>query len=240
MRIPTNTLPSGGQYKKSTYIELNPLKYKDIVIHDKSKAVTEVDIYINEIETCLSKIEDWRSLLLFDIDSLIFTLKYISVSNKPEVKMITSCDTCGRYEFQLKISNLSFTNISELLKIKSVNLNNTEFLINHNVTIGEFYELLQKLKRWNLDIPREELFLIAYLIRGENINQVYDTIMNSVKDDIVVIKELANKLVSESTVTVKCPTCGKESVVRLKNLITEIFPTLYLNTDISSKITYFK
>ena len=222
-------------------MELFPLKYKDIVLHDKNLGTTDIDIYINEIETCISKISDWRSLLLFDLDSLLFTMKYISVSEKPLINLTSTCYECNNpFTFPLKISDLKFTDMTELLKVKSINLNSTEFLINHTVTIGDFYELLLKLKTWKIDIPRCELFLIAYLIQGENINQVYDTVTSSTTSDIAVISEMESRLLSTSEVTVKCPKCGKEVVIKLNNLITNIFQILYLNSDVSSKITYIK
>ena len=242
MKLDSSTLPSNGLYTAAHFIDVLPITYLKLNEYEDEPANTEVQKLLRDIKYFIAPIPDWRNLLLFDLDALILTAKYISVTTKPEMKIYAKCPVHGDYEVDLDISKVKFSSLkSEDLKIKTINLHGNEFNFNLTTTIGAFYDLLVELNKWELKLSRSDLMLMAVISTENTRNQAYEAITGAVGDDIALIHYLTNgRILSDATVKYKCPTCGKEVVMGINNLITKIFRIIHLNSDLSQKITYYK
>lgn len=242
MKVDTSTLPSNGAFTGASYIDILPITYSKLSEYEDEPASNTIQKILRDIKYFIEPIECWRDLLLFDLDALIFTSKYISVTSKPSINLRFRCPDCGEFERDLSIGSLKFTSLRpEDLKLKSVELRGTEFNLNLKTTIGAFYELLLELNKWDLKLTKSDLVLMAVLSTANTRNQVYEAITKATGEDIEVIKYLTSgRLISSAEFNVNCSKCGKELVVRVDNLITDLFRCIHSNSDISHKINYYK
>ena len=234
MILSSESLPSNGNYTASKTIELKPLTYREIKEYDRYEVHNSVQKYIRDIDLLITRIPNWESLLLYDLDPLIFTIKYISVVDNKNIKLNLDCNNCGKFETEFNIGELDFIKLDdEILKYKGVTLNGHLYSFSHLTTIREFRNLLSDLMKFKVDFDKEELYLMALLYDTTNLNQIYDDIQNASRTDIAIISYLS-KVLSSSTkpITFKCPHCGKEVVVKLDNLITDLFQCIIYNTQV--------
>lgn len=242
MKVDTSTLPSNGAYTGSAYIDIMPITYSKLSEYEDEPASNVIQSTLRDIKYFIEPIEGWRDLLLFDLNALIFTAKYISVTKKPIIKVDIECPDCGRFEQDMSVSDLKFTSLRpEDLNLKSVNLHGTEFNVNLKTTIGAYYDLLLELNKWNLKLSASDLILMAVISTPNTRNQAYDAIVKSTGEDIDLIRHLSKgRLISSANFNVTCPKCKKELVVRVDRLITDLFRCIHNNSDLSHKITYYK
>lgn len=234
MIISSESLPSNGNYTKSETIQIRPLTYKEIKEYERFEANNSVQKYIRDIDLLITRIPNWESLLLYDLDPLCFTIKYISVVDDKNIKLLPSCPDCGKFEVEFNIGDLDFIKLdNEILKYKGVTINGHLYTFTHLTTIADFRNLLYNLMKFKVDFDKEELYFMALLYDGSNLNQIYDDIQNAKRSDIALISYLSRMLSSSTQpITFKCPHCGKEVVVKLDNLITDLFQCIIYNTKV--------
>jgi len=233
MIIPSEKLPSSGQYKDRQYIELKPMTYTQMKEYDKYPCKTTIEKYLRDIDCLISKIPSWEGLLLFDLDSIIFSIKCISVSESTKLKIPLNCKRCGEFMTEFDLNELDFVTFDESkLEIHSVKLANEVFMVNPLVTVGQFKDMLIEIGKYNIDIDRSELFALAMLSTDTNRSKVYNILNKATTSDIAMILYLSTVLTcSTKPLTFKCPNCNEEVVVGVQDLITDLFRYVRINAD---------
>lgn len=233
MIIPSEKLPSAGQYKERPYIELKPMTYTQMKEYDRYPCKTTIDKYLRDIDCLISKLPSWEGLLLFDLDSLIFSIKCISVSESTKLKIPLNCPKDGEFVAEFDLNELDFVTFDESkANIHSVKLSNETFIVNPLVTVGQFRDMLLEIGKYNIDIDRSELFALAMLSTDTSRSKVYNILNKATTTDIALIMYLSQVLTSSlKPLKFKCPNCKEEVVVGIPDLITNLFRYVNLNAD---------
>lgn len=239
MIISSKSLPSNGMYKASDSIEILPLTYNKVMKYESNNTGTLPYLLTNEIETLISTIKNWDSLLLYDYDSIAFSLRYISVTNKPIFDITVKDNTCPSFVAKFDVGSLKFRSLTEKdLKIKDIEIGGIRYPLNFGTTIRQFYEMLLEFRKWDIAVSKSDLIFLAMISSPLTLNSAYSSYMNATQQDIALIRLVKNLLVGSAYAKFKCPHCGKEVVVGLDDLITDIFHLIDLNSDLSGKLSY--
>lgn len=243
MKFLLTSLPTKGVTIKNpsvTYIDINPLKYKQLKDFTNRTYVTDIDKTIAEIECFIQDIDNWRDLSAYDLSSIIFTREYISATYKEEI-IVTS----GGVDYKVPIADITFKDLNEeLLKIKSIELQDRVFPFKIP-TILEYYQTLitvsSELKSDDFWLNKYDCMILAAIgLNPSNFDEYLKIYAEAAGDDIVTIKYIDRLLNNQvNDVTVKGQG-GDDRVISIQKLISDIFRLIQNNRLLNTSKVKFK
>lgn len=217
MIIPTSALPSKGYGTLVKSIEIKPLTYKEMIEYSDGMPKDRYLRKIWDIEKLIKRIPEWRHLNCYDIDSLIFTTKYISAATTD--KFTITFDDGSVHDILL--SNIKFENLNpDSLLIKFIKLNEVKFPFNI-CTVSNYLDIITELSI-NSNIKIASLAAILGYNKGNT--QVLDYINGATYDEILLLDNLYYKIFE-----IVKPIEVDGAVVDVNNSITDIFRFLKIN-----------
>ena len=241
--LPVKNLPSKGIKYDFEVLELSPLTYSMIKKYSAFETRDNlVKKYYRDITHLIKRLPKWESLLLCDLDALIFAIKYITIQEDKSVDLPITCSNCNvEFSSNFDINKIDFEQLNEdFTEFKNIKLGDKKYPINHYATVGEFFKVVNNVMHNSADLSRYELYLLTFLDYNNNLD-LYNVIQGATHEEITALNTLYEKDSCESKpVTLKCSSCGKEVVVRLNNLITDLFRCIYINTYVRSELLFDK
>jgi hypothetical protein len=221
MIIPTSALPSKGYGTLLSSIEIKPLTYREMIEYSSNAPRDPYLRKIWDIEKLIKRISGWEQLNCFDVDSLIFSTKYISVSSIDKFSLYL--DNGKSYE--LPLSSVKFDNLDlDTTNIKFIKLGSIQLPFNICNVVTYLNTITELSNNYNIKIAS----LSAILGYNKFTNtEVPLLISNATYDEILLLDSLYSKIFE----TVK-PIEVEGAVVDINNSITDIFRFLKANKSL--------
>jgi hypothetical protein len=221
MIIPASALPSKGYGTLINSIEIKPLTFKEMIEYSEGIPKDQNLKRIWEIEKLVKRIPQWRNLNCYDIDSIIFSTKYISAVFKDKFNIIVD----GGKEVEIELNKISFNDLDKnLLEIKFIKLGDKKFPFNIP-TISSYLDTITTL---TVNNSYKVAALASVLGYTKHSPEVLDYINNATYDEIILLDNLFIK----SFNTIKPLEVG-DMVIDVSNSITDIFRFLRANQNIN-------
>lgn len=214
----TEQLPSQG---KMGYAEFNIKLIKNKEMTQLSISIgnvkNEMEKYYKNIKLLLSGIEGWQSIPLFDIYPVLFYSKAQNFLKDNMIELVVSCPFCGnKFSYNLDLNDgLEWLSVSdEISKLKGIILGGEQFNI-IKPTISQFLQVYETLLPFSTTFTLKEIYFLTYFNFNINANKIVKAMHDAVREDIILIQDLSDKLVSKpiSKEKAKCTSCGKEVVI---------------------------
>jgi len=221
MKVLSSTLPSKGLLSPISEIDIKPLTYSQIKNYQSRHYENKVEQLCWDIECLMSNIEGYQSLSIYDLKSIIFTIKYTSASFNESINVKVK----GK-PVTIKLKDINFKEISpELLSIAGIVLNG-EMLSFSVPTVGQVYELL-KVTSTDSRYDYNDIVLICALGGSkDNFNHISNLILNATAPQDILMIDYLDDLLNNVTDDI---TVEGGAVVNISDIITDIFQLIKLN-----------
>lgn len=191
MRVLTSNFPSKGFGSTVTYVDINPLNYRELTLYssvDDSK-MSELSKFIWDFENIVMTIRDWDKLSMFDVMTIISLRKFNSISKDNTFTLSNGV------KFSLK--DVEFSDIdSEIMNIKSIEIGGLTF--NPSIkSMKDFYSSIKGSESRNVTSLKTAV-LSAYLGGPSEF-----TVEGSTYSDIAMCEHLYSKVISHPKVKIK-------------------------------------
>lgn len=242
MRITINELPSRGIDDRSEEININPLTFRDLLTYTRNQesAKDELSKFLVDYNQFKSKVNNWKSISLMDLDYLIFRYKKLTVSDDKEFSVELTCEDCGSRN-QLYLDS-TLINVSKQLRYDyrgSIVLNNKTYT--YEVPTLEFFDsVLTKIIKYNKGFELKLIKLITCFPDFKNSpNEIESLVVNAKGDDIIRLSVLYSMYFdSKININHKCKNCsGGHWSIEVRSLIDQVFLSMLLSrTDVTNEI----
>lgn len=236
MIVHPNDLPSQGLDNNSEILRIEPLNFKEMIKYSRelARAKTELQKYLIDFDLIKSRIPNWRSINLMDLDYVIFLMKKVSVSSDSEFTVSMICPDCGA-ENTLYLDLGRVSKPTQLLFDLSGKVElNGELLEYRCPSLEEFDKILTKMTKFR---KTDEIRLIKLVSMFPKFNElpskIESSVLEAVGDDIVVLSTLESMyLDSKVDIDHKCNQCkGGDWSMGVNSLIDNVFLSLVLSTE---------
>lgn len=235
MIISVTDLPSKGYSYNIGSVNINPMTYKEICDYNKELSNTFIQKLYRDIRLLEKDVGEnvINEIAYYDLDALMFIKKSYTISKSSKLNISYTCSKCKEeVDGMINTEEIRYTEFDDIVKkISGIKLGdhfkyNIEF-----PKLGKVKKVCDIFMRFNENID-ESVFLLCCCIKEFDLspNEVKRNIENAVKEDILSI-EFITKVMSGfyKEVTQVCPKCGGETVIRIQNLMTDLFRLLRLN-----------
>lgn len=236
MIVHPNDLPSQGLDNNSEILRIEPLNFKEMIKYSRelARAKTELQKYLIDLDLIKSRIHNWRSINLMDLDYIIFLMKKVSVSSDSEFTVSMTCTDCGT-ENTLYLDLGRVSKPTQLLFDLSGKVElNGEVLEYRCPSLEEFDKILTKMTKFR---KTDEIRLIKLVSMFPKFNElpskIESSVLEAVGEDIVVLSTLESMyLDSKVDIDYKCSQCkGGDWSMGVNSLIDNVFLSLVLSTE---------
>lgn len=242
MLITINELPSRGIDEKSEQVNLRPLTFRELLIYTREQESAKDDFskFIVDYNEFKSKVTNWKSISLMDLDYLLFRFKKLTVSDDKEFSVELACSDCGSLN-QLYLDS-SLINTSQSLRYDyrgSIVLNNKTYTY-EVPTLEVFDQVLTKISRYKKGFELKLIRLIScFPDFKNNPNEIESLVVNAKGDDIIRLSVLDSMYFnSKININHKCNNCsGGHWSIEVRSLIDQVFLSMLLSrTDVTNEI----
>lgn len=245
MELVTSQLPSGGSTYNFPTVRIEPLTFQSIFHYSEGRPENSFARLIHDINYLKKDDPNIGSILLTDIDFLIFMKKSITISSKMKFRTSYKCPTCNTPgSLELALDEVEFELLGEELKRDIViTLRNKKYTLGVP-TVDEFLKVAGNYVRSKVITDLDTVKILSLIKEYERRpNDVEFDVLNSIHEDITTlatIKDLYfNKLKPIHTF---CPTCNKNTkpserrhlVVLLEELALDPFRDVLENNPVVS------
>lgn len=245
MILHPSEMPSRGIDPKSEALNIPILGFSDLIEYTRNMEATTTEIgkYLLDVELVRSKIHNWKSINLIDLDYIIFMIKKLAVSSGSEFTVEKVCTDCNEVNtLYLNTESLAMPT-SLIYDIKGVAIIRDVKWIVEVPNLEEFYPILTKIDKFKKVKELRLLKLISLFPEFKRQpNLIEDMIVNAHTDDIVVLQALEYMFLDSSIeLPHSCTNCreGRWSM-KVNTLIDQVFRSMVLSSSADGSKVIFK
>lgn len=231
MELLTQYLPN-GEYYNFTSLNISPMKFAEILEYLEAVPSNQVEKLYLDYSILVKEEPKIDSLLLTDLDYVIFFKKGLTISKNLEFNTTAKCPVCGvPLNKKIKLSDIKFNKIDpQFINGIEVELSGSFHLVKMP-TVGKFLNIFSKYRRYKKVTDLKLIKLIALFEQSDMYLQKYeDLVINSTYEDITVLTTLMKLFYnSVEPLEAQCPTCIKSfemTEIHKKALLNEYLETL--------------